>query len=118
MSETVDHQKFKWRHMPSLFVDTYKEWMADEPFRLSAIVAYYAVLSLPALMVIILNAVGSVWSTEIVQGELTDEFTTALGADTAKAIEGMIAESSNEKRNTISTIIGIATLIYGATGVF
>lgn len=87
-------------------------------FRLSAIVAYYAVLSLPALMVIILNAVGSVWGTEIVQGELTEEFTTALGADTAKAIESMIAESSNEKRNIISTIIGIATLIYGATGVF
>ncbi len=87
-------------------------------FRLSAIVAYYAVLSLPALMVIILNAVGSVWGTEIVQGELTEEFTTALGADTAKAIESMIAESSNEKRNIISTIIEIATLIYGATGVF
>ncbi len=118
MSETIEQQKFKWQHMPSLLVDTYKEWMADEPFRLSAIVAYYAVLSLPALMVIILNAVGSIWGTDIVQGELTEEFTAALGADTAKAIEDMIAESSNEKRNLVSTIIGIATLIYGATGVF
>jgi len=118
MSETINHAKFKWGDVPSLLLQTYKEWMADEPFRLSAIVAYYAVLSLPALLVIILNAVGSIWGTEVVQGELTDEFTTALGADTAKAIESMIAESNNEKRNLISTIIGIATLIYGATGVF
>ncbi len=118
MTDTVDHEKFKWRHLPSLIVDTYKEWMADDPFRLSAIVAYYAVLSLPALLVIILNIVGSIWGTEVVQGELTEEFTAALGADTAKAIEGMIAESSNVKKNTISTIIGIATLLYGATGVF
>jgi len=118
MSDHVDHEKFKWRHLPSLIVDTYKEWMADEPFRLSAIVAYYAVLSLPALLVIILNIVGSIWGTEVVQGEMTDEFTAALGADTAKAIEGMIAETGNVKKNTISTIIGIATLLYGATGVF
>lgn len=92
--------------------------MADEPFRLSAIVAYYAVLSLPALLVIILNIIGSIWGTEIVQGELTEEFTRALGKDTAEAIEGMIAESNNEKKNLISSIIGIAILIYGATGVF
>ncbi|MGB6153795.1 MAG: YihY/virulence factor BrkB family protein [Pricia sp.] len=118
MNDTTHQQRFKWSHVPSLIVDTYKGWMADEPFRLSAIVAYYAVLSLPALLVIILNAVGSIWGTEVVRGELTGEFTQALGADTAEAIIGMIEESSNEKRNLISTIIGVATLIYGATGVF
>lgn len=118
MGEIIDHQKFKWKHVPSLVVETYKGWMADEPFRLSAIVAYYAVLSLPALLVIILNAVGSIWGTEVVRAELSGEFTEALGADTAEAIISMIAESSDEQRNLISTIIGVATLIYGATGVF
>ena len=118
MSDIIDCQKFRWGHVPSLIVETYKGWMADDPFRLSAIVAYYAVLSLPALLVIILNVVGSIWGTEVVEGELTGEFTEALGEDTAKSILGMIKESSNEKRNLISTIIGVATLIYGATGVF
>jgi len=111
-------EKFRWIHLPSLLYETYKQWMDDEPFRLSAIVAYYAVLSLPALLIIILNVVGSIWGTEIVQGELTNEFTAALGKDTALAIESMIAESSNQKRNTISSIIGIGTLLFGATGVF
>lgn len=116
--ESVNHEKFKWRHMQSLLVNTYKEWMADDPFRLSAIVAYYAVLSLPALLVIILNIVGAIWGTEVVQGQLTDEFTTALGKDAAESIEEMIAESQNDEKNTISTIIGIGILIFGATGVF
>jgi len=118
MSEQMEIQKFRWKHMPSLIFATYKEWIADNPFRLSAIVAYYAVLSLPALLIIILNIVGSIWGTEVVQGQLTDEFTTALGKDAAVAIESMIAESQNEKKNFISTIIGIAVLLYGATGVF
>ena len=111
-------EQFKWRHIPSLLVKSYKEWMADDPFRLSAIVAYYAVLSLPALLVIILNVVGAIWGTEVVQGQLTDEFTTTLGKDAATSIEGMIAESQNENKSTISTIVGIGILLFGATGVF
>ena len=115
---SLKNTSFRWKHLPSILVKTYKVWMEDDPFRLSAVVAYYAVLSLPALLIIILNVVGSIWGTEVVQGQLTDEFTTALGSDTALAIESMITESSDEKRNTISTIIGIATLLFGATGVF
>ncbi|GAL72766.1 hypothetical protein [Jejuia pallidilutea] len=50
--------KFKINHLPSLVVDTFKAWNADNPFRLSAVVAYYAVLSMPGLLVIIINLVG------------------------------------------------------------
>lgn len=116
--EQLDHDKFKWSHLPSLLFKTCKEWIADDPFRLSAIIAYYAVLSLPALLIIILNVVGSIWGTEVVQGEMTEGFATALGKDTADAIERMVFESNSEKRTRLSTIIGIATLLYGATGVF
>lgn len=118
MEHTSEMQKFKLKHVPSLFVDTYKAWIDDNPFRLSAIVAYYAVLSLPALLIIILNSVGAIWGTEVVQGKLTDEFTMALGPDAAEAIEQMVRETQNRKRSTITTIIGIAVLLYGATGVF
>lgn len=104
--------------MPSLLVATYKAWDADEPWRMSAIVAYYAVLALPAFLVIIINMVGSVWGMEIVQGQLTDEISTALGRDAATAIETMISETLDKERNLVSTIIGIATLLFGATGVF
>lgn len=111
-------KKFRWSHLPSLLITTYKAWIGDDPFRLSAIVAYYAVLSLPALLIIILNIVGSIWGTEVVQGQLTDEFTIALGKDAAASIEGMVVESQNEEKNLISTLIGIGTLLFGATGVF
>ncbi|QLG44945.1 YihY/virulence factor BrkB family protein [Costertonia aggregata] len=110
--------KFKIGDLPSLIAQTFRAWMADDPFRLSAIVAYYAVLSLPALLVIIVNVIGAVWGVEIVQGQLTNEFSTALGKEAAVAIEQIMTETRNSKKNTISTIIGIATLLVGATGVF
>ncbi|WP_104734220.1 YihY/virulence factor BrkB family protein [Hanstruepera ponticola] len=114
----VNEKHFKINHLPRLLVETYKAWEKDKPFRLSAIVAYYAVLSLPGLLIIIINLVGSVWGTEIVQGQLTDEISRALGSDAANSIQTMLAETQNNTRNTMATILGICTIIFGATGVF
>jgi len=116
-SQKTKHE-FKISHLPSLVVDTYKAWSADNPFRLSAIVAYYAVLSMPGLLVIIINLVGFFWGVEIVQGQLTDEISSVLGTDAANSIQSMMVDTQNEDKNTIATILGIGTLIFGATGVF
>ncbi|MCM4167004.1 hypothetical protein KCTC52924_01860 [Arenibacter antarcticus] len=113
-----ERTRFKPKDIPSLIKDTYISWMANDPWRLSAVVAYYAVLSLPALLVIIINIVGAIWGVEIVQGHLTQEFSLALGKEAATSIETIISETQNEKKNLISTIIGIGTLLFGATGVF
>ena len=118
MKDQHPPQTFAIHHLPTLITDTYKAWMADDPFRLSAIVAYYAVISLPALLVIIINLVGSIWGYEIVQGRLTDEFSLALGKDAAISIETIIRETRSSDKNVWSTILGIGTLLFGATGVF
>lgn len=109
---------FKISHLPSLVINTYKAWNADDPFRLSAVVAYYAVLSLPGLLVIIINLVGAVWGVDIVQGQLTNEISSALGRESADAIQAMMIDTQNKEKNTIATILGLGTLIFGATGVF
>jgi len=109
---------FKIKDLPSLIVETYKGWEAANPFRLSAVVAYYAVLSLPGLLIIIINIIGAVWGQEIIQGQLTKEISSALGQDAAASIEIIISETLNKDKNLIATIIGIATLLFGATGVF
>jgi membrane protein len=115
---TAQKEKFKIKDLPSLIVETYKAWNEANPWRLSAVVAYYAVLSLPALLIIIINIIGSIWGTEIVQGQLTNEISAALGRDAASSIETIISQTQNKEENLISTIIGIGTLLFGATGVF
>lgn len=111
-------EKFRIKHLPSLLKHTFTAWLDDEPFRLSAVVAYYAVISLPALLVIIINVIGAIWGYEIVQGQLTKEFTAALGPDAAKSIQTIITETRTSDKNTLSTILGVGTLLFGATGVF
>ena len=117
-NNTSGKEKFKWGHIPSLLMDTYKAWNKNNPFRLSAVVAYYAVLSLPSLLIIIVSLVGAIWGQDGVEAQITSEFSGALGEDAGESVKDMIGTSKERKRGTLSTIIGIGTLIYGATGLF
>jgi len=117
--DVLEHPvKFKLAHLPKLLVKTYKKWIEKDPFQLGAVIAYYAILSLPALLIIILNLVGAIWGRELVRGELRSEIATALGPDTAESILKMVAEKGDEPTSIFATILGIGVLLYGATGVF
>lgn len=118
MTETTKKEKFNFKHLPSLLKDTGKAWNNDDPWRLSAVVAYYALLSLPGLLVIILNTVGAIWGQEIVEGRVTGMISGIVGIDAAETVQNMLKDTQDEEQSLISTIIGIATLIFGATGVF
>lgn len=111
-------QKFKLAHLPGLLVTAGKSWFNSAPFDKAAIVAYYAILSLPALIIIILNVVGSIWGRDIVQGEILGEISKALGQETAASIREMMLDEGNETTSIFATLVGIATLLYGSTGVF
>ncbi|MEP2689531.1 YihY/virulence factor BrkB family protein [Maribacter dokdonensis] len=92
--------------------------MEKEPFQISAIIAYYAILSLPGLLILILELVGGIWGKEIVQGELFAEISSAMGPETAQSIQEMIKDQGSQQTSLIATLLGIGVLIYGATGVF
>jgi len=110
--------KFKLKHLPELLVTSAKSWFNDAPFNKAAIIAYYAILSLPALIIIIFNLVGSIWGKEIVEGQILDEISKAIGTETAETIQQMMINDGDKKTSFFTTIIGISTLIYGSSGVF
>ena len=110
--------KFRLQHLPKLLIKTYYAWMEKEPFQISAVIAYYAILSLPGLLILILELVGGIWGKEIVRGELFAEISSAMGSETARSIQEMIADRGSENTSIVAAILGVGVLIYGATGVF
>jgi membrane protein len=109
---------FKVKHLPKLFKETYKLWNKNNPWRLGAVVAYYAVLSLPGLLIVVINSVGAFWGTEIVQGEITQQISEAIGPDAAQSVVDIIENSRKDDQSLFATIMGVAILVFGATGVF
>ena len=116
--EDQSSRRFSLKDIFRLLKGTYTAWNNDDPWRLSAVVAYYALLSLPALLVIVVNVAGSIYGQEAVTGELTDQVSAAIGKEAAESVEEMILEASKSEQSILSTIIGIGTLLFGATGVF
>lgn len=97
---------------------TFQEYLEDEPFDLSAIVAYYSIFSLPALLLIVISSVGMAFGEEAVQGEITGQIGGILGQDAAEQVQTMIANAYVQENTVAMTIIGIAILLFGATTVF
>lgn len=114
----VKKQGFQIKHLPKLLLETGKLWNKNNPWRLGAVVAYYAVLSLPGLLIVIINLVGTFWGTEIVQGEITEEISEAIGPEAAQSVVDIIENSRNDGQSVFATIMGVAIMIFGATGVF
>ena len=107
-----------FKNIFAAFKSAYKEWMAKDPFRESAVIAYYAIFSLPGLLVVIITLAGYFFGRNEVNNHLTDQITATLGADTAEQIQNMIVKASETTNSVLATIIGMVTIVVGATGVF
>lgn len=108
-------------HLQKVFTvlkNAFKGWYAKDPFRESSIIAYYAIFSLPGLLVVIMTLGGYFFGREAVNNQVAAQFTSTLGADTAKQIQDIIIQASRLRNSLIATIIGIITILVGATGVF
>jgi len=97
---------------------TFKQWYAREPFANSVVIAYYSIFSLPGLLVIIINIAGYFYDKGEITSRLTGQIQGVIGGDTAKDIEAIISRAGESKGDTLATLLGLATLLFGATGVF
>jgi membrane protein len=102
----------------SLFKQAYISWNRNEPYARSATIAYYALFSLPSLLIIVVTIAGYFFEQEAVQGRLTSEISDFIGQEPAEAIENMIASAALATGSTWAIVFGIGMLLFGATGVF
>jgi membrane protein len=102
----------------SLFKQTFTEFGQDKAPRLGAALAYYTIFSLGPILLIAIAVAGMVWGQEAAQGQVSAQLDKVFGRNAAEAVETMIAGAAKEKKGIIATVIGIAMLLFGASGVF
>ncbi|MEI7676477.1 MAG: YihY/virulence factor BrkB family protein [Bacteroidales bacterium] len=96
----------------------FRKWFEKDPFRESAVIAYYAIFALPGLLVIIMTLGGYFFGSEAVNNQVAAQFSSTMGAETANQIQDIIIQASRLKNSVLATIIGVITILIGATGVF
>ncbi len=107
----------KFADLWPLVRQTVQEFRADNGPRLGAALAFYTALSLSPLLLVVIAIAGAVFGAEAARGEIASQIQDMVGAEGAKAIEGMLANQPSGT-GTLMTVVGIGTLIAGATGVF
>lgn len=108
----------KFRDLGALFKDSFKSWNNRDPFRQSAVIAYYAVFSMPGLLVLIITITGYFFGRDVVNSNIIEEVSKTMGEETATQVSDMLVSASKTKSGILGTIIGIVVLLMGATGVF
>jgi membrane protein len=111
---------FRWsfKSFFSLLKQAMRSFIEREPFNNSVIVAYYTIFSLPGLLVIVINVAGYFFGKQAVTNQISNQIGSLVGADTAKDIQNMVLAARVSNGTVLSTILSIATLLFGATGVF
>ena len=110
--------KIQFRNIYNILKKALTKWWVKDPFRESAIIAYYAIFALPGLLVVIITSAGYFFGNEAVNNHITAQFTSTMGVDTADQIQNIILQASEAKNSVWATIIGIIIMIVGATTVF
>ncbi len=96
----------------------FKGFSNDKVPKLSASLAYYTVFSLGPLLIVILFLCSIFFGREAVEGSIFGEMQSFVGKDAALQIQEIIKNASLSGTNNIAAIIGVITLLIGATTVF
>ena len=103
-----------WR----LLRDACAAWVDDYASSMGAALAFYTLFSITPLLLIVISLAGLVFGEQAARGEIMMELGGLLGADSAKAVEAMVAGLDRPLAGVMGTLVGVTALVIGATTVF
>ncbi len=97
---------------------SFSDFIDNKVLKLSAALAYYTVFSLPAMLIIIIAVSNIFYGREAIEGTLYEQIAGLVGSEAAIQIQQAIKGAALSKGSYLATILGIVTLLIGATSVF
>jgi membrane protein len=95
-----------------------RRWWEKDPFMQSAVIGYYAIFCIPGLLVIVISIGSLFFKKDVITGQLYTQISSIMGVETARQVRDMIISISQTNKSVLATIIGLITVLLGATGVF
>jgi len=111
-------KKFSIGLVWSSLKQAFKGFSADKITKLSASLAYYTVFSLGPLMIVVIFLCSLFLGREAVEGTIDTQLKGFIGSDAAGQVQVIIKNAWISGKGGMAAIIGIITLLVGATSVF
>lgn len=97
--------------------ETFREWSNDQAPRLGAALSYYTVFALAPILLVVIAVAGFFLGPKVAQGHLSQQLNDLLGSQAASVVQTMLVQAGEHKAGIVATLVGLGTLLIGATGV-
>jgi membrane protein len=94
------------------------DWFDDRAAEMGAALAFYSALSLAPLVIIALAMVSQVVEAHTARTQFLAQMQSLVGEEGAAAIEGLLKNAQQPSAGTRAAVLGLMTLLFGASGVF
>lgn len=110
--------KLFFKTMWSVLKKTFSDFIEKRVLKLSAALAFYTILSLPAMLIIIISVSDIFYGRDAVEGTLYNQISGFVGTEAAVQIQQTIRSSALSHNSNFAMTVGLITLLIGATSVF
>lgn len=104
--------------LPRMCRQASSDWINDNAPRLGAAVAFYTLLSLAPVMVIAVALSAVVYGQRAAEGRLASDLGGVAGPEVARIIQEIVKGGYQPRIGAIATLLGLATMAFGASSVF
>jgi membrane protein len=108
----------RWHYPLRLVWQAMLRWSDGSGPQLGASIAFYTMFALAPWLVLTIAIAGFVFGAEAARGQIVGQIEGLVGADAARAIEAMIDAAWRSPGGGVAALLGVATLLLGASGVF
>jgi membrane protein len=98
--------------------ETYQAYARDKAARLAAAIAFYAIFSVAPLLIIATALAGFVFGDQLAHAEIADYLGQMTSVDTQEYIFELVERWQDTSSGILATVIGLATLFWGAYKLF
>ncbi|MBU2912461.1 YihY/virulence factor BrkB family protein [Reichenbachiella agariperforans] len=102
----------------TVLVDTIKASGEHNLMNSAAAIAFYAIFSLPGLLIAVVLSAGVFFGEEAVRGELSGQISDFVGKSAADTIEQILKNIELDPSKGIQSVVGIGVLFFSATTIF
>src|SRR5579862_2243252 len=102
----------------SLFRRAFDDWNKHNVTRFGAALAFYTIVSISPLVILILAIVSLVFNKNAAEAQLLAKVQELVGTQGRESVQTILVHSHRTFSGIFSTIIGVLVLFLGASGVF
>lgn len=109
--------KLQWGDVRSLFQESVGGWNKHNAPHLGAALAFWALLSFMPLLLVIIAIAGLAFGHRAAEQGVLEQIRILIGAQRAQIFATLLNGAQNKAEGLAATLVGMLTLMFGATGV-